>query len=610
MRTCTRSPGSTVLSTTRSSRGAATGAPSYVVAFDGSFRYRLIEELDPEGFARIRDWIRRGRWTVGGAFIDAADVNLPHPESLVRHALLAIRYFADRFAVRPRDVFLPDCFGFGFALPSVAAHCGLVGFSSQKLSRGRIAGRLPFELGVWEGVDGSAVLAALDPGGYGEMLRSDLSHDTAPLYERERSGVGVAMRYFGVGDTGGAPGAETLAWLERSRAGAGPVEVRVGASGQLFEELSDEEVEALPRHRGELLMRLHGPGCYSAKAVMKRWNRLNERRARSAEIAACGAAALGLTNYPQRKLNQAWERFLWHQFHDDLTGTSVPAAYDYSIADERLSFADFTDVLAVGLRALGSALDTTMGGVPVVVWNASSRERAEIVEAEITLDHDSAAPLVALNAEGQATFCQVLARQGRRARIAFPARLRGLSVEAFEILEGLPDREPPEGETTSRRLARPGISVELDSMGRLTSLRTEFLGECLAEPVELELAAQSLEAFSRLGDPSRGSFRSAGREVRRHCTGDGYSPRPMVATDPGRAGTQRLSIRRRHRTGAGIPGCAGAVASRLANAGPASEAGDPRAGRGSACVLRYRLGCHRTSGEYPRSIRGSGAAMG
>ena len=30
----------------------------------------------------------------------------------------------------------------------------------------------------------------------------------------------------------------------------------------------------------------------------------------------------------------AWERFLWHQFHDDLTGTSIPEAYAISWADE------------------------------------------------------------------------------------------------------------------------------------------------------------------------------------------------------------------------------------------------------------------------------------
>ena len=35
----------------------------------------------------------------------------------------------------------------------------------------------------------------------------------------------------------------------------------------------------------------------------------------------------------------AWRRFLWHQFHDDLTGTSINAAYRISWHDEALASA-------------------------------------------------------------------------------------------------------------------------------------------------------------------------------------------------------------------------------------------------------------------------------
>ena len=57
-----------------------------------------------------------------------------------------------------QDLFLPDCFGFSQALPTLAAHCGIVGFSTQKLRRGadmRSAFGVPFPFGLWLGPDGS-----------------------------------------------------------------------------------------------------------------------------------------------------------------------------------------------------------------------------------------------------------------------------------------------------------------------------------------------------------------------------------------------------------------------------------------------------------------------
>ena len=50
-----------------------------------------------------------------------------------------------------------------------------------------------------------------------------------------------------------------------------------------------------------------------------------------------GAAWLGGAPYPGERLRAAWQRFLWHQFHDDLTGTSIPAAYRISHQDEAIA---------------------------------------------------------------------------------------------------------------------------------------------------------------------------------------------------------------------------------------------------------------------------------
>src|SRR6185436_17656492 len=159
--------------TVRENAAAFESYPAYRVNFDGAFRYRLLSEHHSEAFAELRRWVEAGRWCVAGATWDAMDVNLPSPESLVRHVLYGRRWFREHLGRDPRDLFLPDCFGFGAQVPVVAAHCGLVGFATSKLRRFddvRAALGVPFPLGWWEGPDGSRLLAALDPGGYGEPL--------------------------------------------------------------------------------------------------------------------------------------------------------------------------------------------------------------------------------------------------------------------------------------------------------------------------------------------------------------------------------------------------------------------------------------------------------
>ncbi len=82
---------------------------------------------------------------------------------------------------------LPDCFGFPSSLPTILAHSGVKGFSTQKLVWGSSAdgGGLqssektpegtPFNVGIWVGPDGESVLAGLNPGNYNGNIDTDLS---------------------------------------------------------------------------------------------------------------------------------------------------------------------------------------------------------------------------------------------------------------------------------------------------------------------------------------------------------------------------------------------------------------------------------------------------
>ena len=143
---------------------------------------------------------------------------------------MATSFYRREFGIASNEFMIPDCFGFPASLPSLFAHAGLKGFSTQKLTWGSAVG-IPFNVGVWEGPDGQSVVAALNPGDYGSSISDDLSHDPAWIQRVEgdgtKSGVSVDYRYYGTGDRGGAPSDASVNWMEkkprRGRAAPNPL---------------------------------------------------------------------------------------------------------------------------------------------------------------------------------------------------------------------------------------------------------------------------------------------------------------------------------------------------------------------------------------------------
>jgi alpha-mannosidase len=360
--------------------------PDYVFSFEGAFRYQLMKEYYPERFARLKHYVAQGRWQVCGSWLDAVDVNMPSPESLFRNALYGNGWFRRELGVSSVDVFLPDCFGFGYALPSVMAHSGLKGFTTQKLTWGSAYGT-PFDVGRWRGVDGSEVLAAVNPGSYSADLPGDVSRDTMAMEAIDRltasGGPAVAYRFYGTGDVGGSPSESSVQLMEESLQSDGPLQVVSAGADQIYRELTDEQIAALPLYDGELVMTRHGAGCYTSQAAMKRWYRKCEVMADAAERAATLAWHLGGSEYPRQELERAWTRFLWHGFHDDLTGTSIPSAYTYSWNDLLLSQKEFAQVLDSSLSAVVKGMDTGFEGLPVVVFNPLAFPRTETVRYRV-----------------------------------------------------------------------------------------------------------------------------------------------------------------------------------------------------------------------------------
>ncbi|HTW58998.1 MAG TPA: glycoside hydrolase family 38 C-terminal domain-containing protein [Terriglobales bacterium] len=166
--------------------------PHYIFNFTGANRYRFMKEYFPADFAKVKKYVEEGRWYPAGSSMEEGDVNAPSAEAIIRQVLYGNEWFRKEFGVASAEFMLPDCFGFPASLPTILAHSGVKGFSTQKLVWGSSApggGQqslektpegTPFNVGVWVGPDGESVLAGLNPGSYSAGIETDLSQPLPP----------------------------------------------------------------------------------------------------------------------------------------------------------------------------------------------------------------------------------------------------------------------------------------------------------------------------------------------------------------------------------------------------------------------------------------------
>ena len=220
----------------------------------------------------MKKFIEEGRWHIAGSSWEASDVLVPSVEASIRNIMLGQTYYRQEFGKEGTDIFLPDCFGFGWTLPTIAAHCGLIGFSSQKLDwrnhpfYGK--SKHPFTIGLWKGIDGKQVMLAHGYDYGRKWNNEDLSKNKDLEKLAQRTPLNTVYRYYGTGDIGGSPTLGSVRSVEQGIKGDGPVEVISATSDQLFKDyLPFNNHPELPVFDGELLMDVHGTGCYSHEAV-------------------------------------------------------------------------------------------------------------------------------------------------------------------------------------------------------------------------------------------------------------------------------------------------------------------------------------------------------
>ena len=351
----------------------------FVFNHNEAILYQWIETFDPDLFERIRGLVRRKKWHIMGGWYLQPDCNMPAGESLVRQILLGRRYFEEKFGVSPRVAINFDPFG----------HCrGLVQVLAKSGYRGYLVCRPPAEdlpleddRFVWEGYDGSRVLATRAEGMYNSGPGQ--ARSKAEKVMESQAGRKATVILWGVGNHGGGPSRRDLRELAPLLTSTSSRRVKHSTPESYFAELAREQ-DTLPVFRDSL--NPWGVGCYTSQVRIKQTHRRLENELYGTEKICAHAWLLGLADHPGSELRRVGDTPPTGQLPDILPGSGIQPVEDYSL---RLMHSALEQLSRIRLKAffdLSRTLKPARGGsLPVLVYNPHPFPVTTTVECELQL---------------------------------------------------------------------------------------------------------------------------------------------------------------------------------------------------------------------------------
>ena len=406
--------------------------PDFVFTSNQVLFFQWVEEHDPELFERIKARVADGRWQVVGGWWIEPDCNIPSGESLVRHALYGQRYLRERFGITATTGANFDSFGHNATIPQLLRKSGMDSYVF--LRPGPHERPLPGPVFWWQSPDGSRVLTYRIPHEYGSP-GGDLGHQVDKSLAQLPPDAPELMVFYGVGNHGGGPTKANLDSIERLNKSGSLPRLACSSPRAFFDRANGRE---LPVVEGELLH--HAPGCYSAHAGIKHWNRRTENLLQCAEKWSAIADVVAAQPYPDDELRDAWKLLLFNQFHDTIAGTSIKPAYDD--ARDQIGFAATVGATALNraVQAIARSIDIPYeeGTQPVVVFNPHPWPVRAGVELEFAGFANAEAGLV--DEHGQAVAVQrtrsYATVNGSRGRLVVASELPPLGYRTYRLVPG------------------------------------------------------------------------------------------------------------------------------------------------------------------------------
>ncbi|HBN97493.1 MAG TPA: alpha-mannosidase [Firmicutes bacterium] len=436
--------------------------------------YEFIKEDNPEIYEQIKKRVQAGQWEVTGGMWVEADCNIPSGESLVRQFLYGTRFIKEEFGKICTVLWLPDVFGYSWALPQIIKRSGLKYFMTTKISWSQF-NRPEHDTFLWKGMDGTEVLTHFitTP----EYLGRAFYAYNAVVDPKSVQGIWDNYRQkdindelllaYGWGDGGGGP---TEGMIETAKIIAElPVlpDVKFTEAEEFFAGL-EERVESnpdLPVWDGELYLEFHR-GTYTSQGKVKKNNRVSEFLYHDVELFNSVASLVQpIHKYPKDVIDSGWKTILLNQFHDILPGSSIGEVYEDS--EEQ-----FAEIIETGRDTLNKGLTTiaeniTIHGENLVVFNSLPWERDGFVSLPWT---EELAKKCFMNSGGDLLPTKVVGKNEKELLVRVQ-EIPALGYKAFRMVDGATEDHSFEDELIVRKdyVENRFYQIKLDQNGHIIS---------------------------------------------------------------------------------------------------------------------------------------------
>ena len=450
--------------------------PEFNFSQSQAYLYQLTKENYPEVFKEIKQRIIEGRWHAIGSTWVEPDCNIPNGESLVRQVLHGKRFFRQELGVDSDILWLPDTFGYSWALPQIMKKSGIRYFFTTKLTWNdtNAFGHNTF---WWRGIDGSKILTHIPAVGLeGSINPKDLKKSWESYKEKETSPH--TIQTFGYGDGGGGPTTEQIETERIVKTIVGLPPSALSTTSQFFKTIEEQSKE-FETWSDELYLEKHR-GTFTTHGWVKKENRECEALLYTTELLAVLGMLLGTKGtskkYPQQQLELAWKKLLLNQFHDIVPGTAIAEVYD----DVHKDFSDLKSICEhIHKQSLSGLVEKagkrkTAKDFRFSIFNSLAWPRSSYVTLAIEADEKS---FFVSDVEGNPVEYQLLGRRkGTTLLLCFLENIPPLSFASLVVTPFAAKSTPPAPwKITNRLVETPRYRVRFDSRGQISSLHDKAL---------------------------------------------------------------------------------------------------------------------------------------
>lgn len=372
--------------------------------------YKYIKNDCPELYAKIKERVAEGRWEAEGGMWLEADCNITSGESLARQFQHGTRFLKQEFGKTCEYLWLPDVFGYSWALPQILKLSGINTFMTTKIGWNQY-NEIPNDVFKWRGIDGTEVLTyfietpsveeQFDQRGstYNGMITPVSTLGSWKKFKNKNLTHNTLISY-GHGDGGGGVDHDMLKMRRVLDRIPGLPHIKTGRADEFFRKLHQDienTDEYVATWDGELYLEYHR-GTYTSQAHNKLMNRKLEFKLNQAEWLSSLAYILG-NEYDSKTIYEGWETVLLLQFHDIIPGSSIHEVYE----DSRKMYDQVdTDAQVVINGALSAIVDEESNCFTVYNFGSFARKSLVFIPADSSktfVDADGT-PLAAQATEG------------------------------------------------------------------------------------------------------------------------------------------------------------------------------------------------------------------